>query len=167
MEQKRAGIADVPDISRIHAQSWKSAYKGIIPQAYLDDLKEDFWVAAFDGWISNNLLTVQLMVDEQCPVGCIAYGKSRDEALPGWGEIVSIYLLPEYFGKGVGELLLQSAIKDMKNMGFEKIYLWVLEENLRAQKFYQKCGFSFTDDKISFEIAGKQLVDVRFVYPIK
>jgi len=41
MEIRTATLDDVPDISRIHALSWKAAYKGIVPQAYLDGLKED------------------------------------------------------------------------------------------------------------------------------
>ena len=51
MEIRKATIDDVKAISRIHALSWKSAYKGIVPQAYLDELKEDFWVQAFEAWI--------------------------------------------------------------------------------------------------------------------
>lgn len=53
MEIRKATIDDVKDISRIHALSWKSAYKGIVPQTYLDELKEDFWVPVFEAWIKN------------------------------------------------------------------------------------------------------------------
>lgn len=42
MEIRNAVIDDVENISKIYAQSWKTAYKGIIPQSYLDDLKDDF-----------------------------------------------------------------------------------------------------------------------------
>ena len=104
MEIRKATIDDVKYISRIHALSWKAAYRKIVPQAYLDELKEEFWIPAFTGWIKDNALAVQLIYDNGSPVGCIAYGKSRDEALPDWGEIVSLYLLPEYFGKGCGSI---------------------------------------------------------------
>lgn len=162
MEVRPATLGDVKDISKIHALSWKSAYKGMVPQQYLDELKNDFWVSAFQSWIMNGVLTVQLMVDNKLPVGCIAYGKSRDNKLPDWGEIVSIYLLPEYFGRGYGKKLFDVALTDMKKSGYRNIYLWVLKENLRARKFYEKYGFQGNHDQYYFEIMGKELVDVRY-----
>jgi len=110
MEARKATIDDVQDISRIRALSWKSAYKGIVPQAYLDELKEDFWVPSFTDRIKNNVLTVQEVMDNGNAVGCISYGKSRDNNKPDWGEIVSLYLLPQYFGKGFGSKLIETAL---------------------------------------------------------
>lgn len=164
MEIKRAEQKDTASISRIHARSWKAAYKGIVPQSYLDDLKEDFWVAAFDTWLNDHVLTAAIIWDGERPAGCVAYGKARDEHMHGWGEIVSIYCLPEYFGKGFGAPLLQYALQDMRRAGFQSVYLWVLEENLRAQRFYSKHGFAKTSDCILCTISGKDLVDIRFVY---
>jgi hypothetical protein len=52
----KASTKDSEIISKLHALSWKTAYKGIVPQEYLDELKYDFWVDAFQNWISNNIL---------------------------------------------------------------------------------------------------------------
>ena len=164
MEIREAIPKDVKDISRIHALSWKSAYKGIVPQAYLDELKEDFWVSAFDAWIKDNVVTAQLIVEGGCSVGCVAYGKSRDKFLPKWGEIISIYLLPEYFGKGYGGKLLKSALLDLKQSGYQNIYLWVLKENQRARHFYEKNKLQCNGDECICEIMGKQLTDIRYIY---
>ncbi|MDD2212243.1 MAG: GNAT family N-acetyltransferase [Clostridia bacterium] len=163
MEIKKGTIDDVKDISRIHALSWKSAYEGIVPQAYLDELKEDFWVSAFTGWIKDNVLTVQIITDNGSSVGCVAYGRSRDKSLPNWGEIVSIYLLPEYFGKGYGNKLLESALLDLKKSGYQNIYLWVLKDNKRARRFYERNRLQCNKDECICEIMGKQLTDVRYV----
>lgn len=115
---RQATIQDAKIISHIHASSWKSAYRGIIPQRYLDELPDDFWINAFQGWIKANALTVLLIYDSELAVGCIAYGKSRDEKLSEWGEIVSIYLLPEYWGKGYGHQLLKAVLDDLKMAGY-------------------------------------------------
>lgn len=53
-------------------------------------------------------------------------------------EIISIYLLPDYMGRGFGKALFDSVIVELKNMGYRNIFLWVLEENLRARKFMKK-----------------------------
>lgn len=164
MEIRKATLDDVKDISRIHALSWKSAYKGVISQAYLDELKEDFWVSAFKAWIKDNILTVQLILENGIPVGCVAYGNSRDKSLPDWGEIISIYLLPEYFGKGYGNMLLESALLDLKKSGYDNIYLWVLKENQRARDFYEKNKWQCGKDECACEIMGRKLTDIRYVY---
>lgn len=164
MEIRKASLADVEDISRIYALSWKSAYKGIIPQAYLDELKEDFWVPAFATWIKDNILIAKLISENGSSVGCVAYGKSRDKSLPNWGEIVSIYLLPEHFGKGYGNKLLEDALLDLKQSGYQNIYLWVLKENQRARHFYEKNKFQCGKDEYICEISGKQLIDIRYIY---
>ena len=62
MEIRKATIDDVRAISRVHAISLKAAYRGIIAQPYLDELKEDFWVPAFVSWLNNKVLTAQVIV---------------------------------------------------------------------------------------------------------
>ncbi|MEG6523510.1 GNAT family N-acetyltransferase [Desulfotomaculum sp. 1211_IL3151] len=138
---RRATIRDTRIISNIHASSWKIAYKDIVPQKFLDELEYDFWVSAFQNWIDNNILTAQIIYDNERPVGCITYGRSRDNKLSKWGEIVSVYVLPGYFRKGYGQKLLETALKDLKEEGFQNCYLWVLKENYNARRFYEKMGF--------------------------
>ncbi len=72
-------------------------------------------------------------------------------------------MLSEYFGKGYGQELLDTALTDMKEAGYQNIYLWVLKENFKAQKFYKKNKFQHTNDEYVFDIQGKHLVDVRYI----
>ena len=62
---RQATVRDTKIISNIHASSWKIAYKDIVPQRYLDELKYDFGVPAFQNWINNNILTAQLIYDNE------------------------------------------------------------------------------------------------------
>ena len=163
MKIKRAEIYDAPVISKIHALSWKSAYKGLVPQQYLDELNDDFWTNAFEDWISNDKVTVQIMYDNELPIGCIAYGTSRDTTLPDWGEIVSIYFLPDFMGKGHGKDLVDLALSELKTQNIREVYVWVLDGNQPARRFYEKSGFHCNDDKYSLEILGKALTDIRYI----
>ncbi len=81
-------------ISKVYEESWKFAYKDIIPQAYLDSIPEGRWASNLDrqGW--NTLLCV----DNGRIVGNSSFCQSRIEQFRGWGEVVSIYLLPSYIG---------------------------------------------------------------------
>ena len=125
-------------ISKIYEESWKFAYQGLIPQDYLDGIPTGNWAKAVDtpGW--NTLL----MLDGDQIVGTASYCHSRFEDWKDYGEIISIYFLPAYMGKGYGRALLQAAVDKLAEMGCTDILLWVLAENERAKKFYEKNGFS-------------------------
>ncbi len=149
---------DRKEISKIYEESWKSAYKGMIPQHYLDSIPEGRWVSNID----NTSQKTMLCIDNGIIVGTSSFCASRLEQFHGWGEIVSIYFLPEYMGKGYGKHLLQSVINELKKMDYHNIFLWVLEENVRARHFYEKNGFSSSGDYLSDNIGGKDLREVRY-----
>lgn len=159
---KLASIDDAFIISHIHALSWKSVYKGILPQQYLDDIQDDSWVNVIQDWMKYNVITVQIAYDNDVPMGCIAYGRSRDDGLPHWGEIVSLYFIPDYMGKGYGNKLMDKALFDMLQQGFKNVYLWVLEDNIRAQKFYEKNGFICSEEKNVIDISGQPFINIRY-----
>lgn len=147
-------------ISRIYEESWKCAYKGMIPQDYLDSITEGRWVSGFDnpGW------KTLVCMDGDRAVGTSSFCKSRFERFCDWGEVVSIYFLPDYMGKGYGKILMQCVVSELKKQGYKDIFLWVLEENMRARHFYEQIGFSPTDDFLNDNIGGKALREIRYIY---
>lgn len=161
---RKADLNDIYTISKIYALSWKKAYIGMVSQKYLDELKEDFWVEVLEDWIKNSNFSIYLLCENEKPIGCISCGKSREEQFSDWGEIPSFYLLPQYFNKGYGKLLLEKALFSLKNEGYQNIYLWVLRENLRSRHFYEKNGFKWNKEELGFEIMGEKLIDYRYIY---
>lgn len=61
-------------------------------------------------------------------------------------------------------MLLQAAVSELKKMGFDKVFLWVLEENLSARNFYEKCGFVQTERCLFSDIGGRELKEVQYCY---
>lgn len=147
-------------ISKIYEESWKFAYKGIIPQNYLDSIPEGCWATGLENPNQNTLVCIE----DGKIVGTSSFCKSRFEQYNGWGEIISIYLLPEYMGKGFGKALLELVIAELKKLGHHDIFLWVLEENWNARGFYEKAGFSVTNDFLDNNIGGKDLREIRYIY---
>lgn len=150
-------------ISKIYEESWRYAYKGIIPQHYLDSIPKGRWASNIDNPIRKTLVCI----DDDRMVGTSSFCKSRFEQFHGWGEVISIYLLPEYIGKGYGKILMEFVISELKKQGYENIFLWVLEENIKARHFYEQFGFLLTDDFLENNIGGKNLREVRYIYPIR
>ena len=150
-------------ISRIYEESWKYAYKGIIPQEYLDGIQTGDWVKRID---TVGRYTV-VAIENGRPIGTAPYSAARFPKMEGYGEINSIYLLPEYIGKGYGKPLLEAAISGLKVIGYADIFLWVLEDNLSARQFYERCGFEcsgvFKDDNIG----GRSLREIQYFYHVK
>lgn len=159
MEIRKLLECDAPNVSEIYALSWKAAYKGIIPQKYLDELSLERWIP----FLKVSPSSSHILLNGDHYIGTSAVSKAREEQMNGWGEIISLYVLPQYFGEGYGKQLFLHAIKDLKEQGYDKIYLWVLEENSRARAFYERHGFSPTKDTITIEIGGKVLTEMRYV----
>lgn len=150
------------EISRIYEESWKYAYKDIIPQSYLDSIPVGQWASGLDRDGRNTLL----MLDGSRIIGTSSYCKSRFPKFSGMGEIISIYLLPRYIGRGYGKQLLDSAIKNLGNSGYNEVFLWVLEENSHARRFYEKFGFVKSGEFLNDNIGGKDLREIQYCYRI-
>ncbi|MBR5993388.1 MAG: GNAT family N-acetyltransferase [Lachnospiraceae bacterium] len=161
MEIRELGASDDRGaVSRIYEKSWKAAYKGIVPQDYLDGIKPGRWAKNLDipGW------TNMVCIENGEFIGTSTYSKSRWDKWPDAGEVISIYLLPEYYGKGYGRPLLTATLNKLKEQGYTEVLLWVLEENSRARRFYERFGFTCTEDTMDGVIGGKTLREVRYVY---
>ncbi len=153
---------DLLIVSGIYEKSWKSAYRGIIPDTYLDSIPKGKWA---DG-LQNPKITSLLMRESGNAIGTASFSPARMENMRGFGELVSIYLLPEFMGKGYGKQLLTAAIEQLVKAGYQNIYLWVLEENKNARRFYEKFGFQESGAVLQNEIGGKALREVQYVYTV-
>lgn len=150
---------DFKSIGKIYVDSWKYAYKGIIFQEYLDNLSSEQWENSLD---KDNRYTLIAELDGKM-IATASYGKSRDDEYAGQGEIYSIYFLPEYIGKGYGKQLINVVIKQLYDLGYKKIFLWVLKDNFYARRFYEKVGFFCSGKSKEVQIGGQIVIEVQYV----
>lgn len=151
---------DMLEISNIYESSWKFAYKDIIPQNYLDSIPKGRWA----GSITKDGMTSFVLLENGRMIGTAAICKSRWGQYSDYGEIVSIYLLPDFIGHGYGSFLLKRCIEELNSLGFDKILLWVLEDNIRARRFYEKNGFVCSEIYLNADICGNALREVMYQY---
>lgn len=143
----------------IYCLSWREAYKNIIPDEYLNSLTVENCTP--NKINSNDILVIE---DNGTIVGLVNFGKARDEGCKNAGELRSIYVLPDFWMKGFGQILFSSAAKKLKGLGFEKFYLWVLKDNSRARKFYEKMGMRNTNIEQKINIGGKNLDEIKYEF---
>ncbi len=120
----------------VHWKAWHEAYPGLIRDEYLNRLTLAKCEQIAFNWTDN----LYIAKDGDRVVGFAGYGH-RDGEPQDTGEVFALYVLAEYYGKGVGRKLMDAAIKHLRK-DYQHICLWTLKENIRAIRFYQKCGFT-------------------------
>lgn len=126
--------AEIKSKAYVHWRSWHEAYADLVSQEYLDRLTLEKCEEIAFKW-SKNILIAK---DADHVIGFVGYG-DREKDDPETGEIFALYVLSEFYGKGVAQQLMNAALEQLKS--YPQICLWVLKENKRAIRFYQKCGF--------------------------
>lgn len=150
-------------ISHIYSTSWRKSYRGLISDDYLKRLPDEYWVPSVRSWLGSGQLYGMLVYEDGRPVGCAIYGRGRDAGYEDWGEIVSLYLLPDCLRRGIGSALLLEVQRALREEGYSRVYLWAIEGNDRADQFYQKHGYHRTGDRIPYRIGGQDVADIRYI----
>lgn len=137
-----ATLDDVEAIARVHVQTWQVAYRGQLPDAWLDGLSEtrraDLWRSTLQE--ADHGVLVALAADTV--IGFCDPIRSRDDdATPDTGEIAAIYVDPAHWGRGAGHALLNAGVERARRAGHHTLTLWVLATNARARRFYERAGF--------------------------
>lgn len=145
-------------ISAIYEESWKHAYRGIIPQDYLDSVPRGKWAGNFDPSERSALVCEE---DGEL-IGTATIAPSRWDRYPDCGEVISLYLKPGSAGKGHGRELMEYALNELRKRGYTRVILWVLKENTNARGFYEHLGFTCTGDSTEGRIGGKLLTEVCY-----
>ena len=155
--------ADAAALARIHVAAWRSAYVGLMPDAYLAQLDasrfERGWEIAIDEGVSTMLAGV---IDEQVK-GFATLGDARDEDPVASGQLYAFNLLPATFGSGLALELHGAALASLAGAGHDAAYLWVAERNPRARRFYEREGWALDEGTKTEEFGGRELVEVRYV----
>jgi GNAT superfamily N-acetyltransferase len=160
-----AELADSEEISHIHILSWQSAYRGLLPDDWLDALRWEDRKVRWDAILSSsNGRRVLVALNSQDEIiGFASSGPSRDEDpdQERVHELYTIYLSPECWGEGIGTALLNAVIKEVPETA-ERLELWVMEKNIRGRAFYESKGFALDGATKPAEIDGYQLEEVRY-----
>ena len=121
----------------VHFQSWQEAYSGIVKQAYLDERT----IEKCEEMAVNTMDNTIIAKDGERVVGFAQYGKYNYGDLENAGEIIALYVLADYYGKGIGYRLMQEAMQYLSD--YPHIVLFVIKDNQRAIDFYTRYGFRF------------------------
>ncbi|MDO0924918.1 GNAT family N-acetyltransferase [Streptomyces sp. TG1A-8] len=156
-------LADCDRVSGIRVRGWQHAYRGLMPQAYLDGLSAAADAGRRRARFGQGDGPAGDLVAERGGevVGWAAYGPYRDGAArTGDAELYALYVDPARLGEGIGRALLAAA--DARCAWSPRMRLWVVGDNVRARRFYESAGFRADGAEEAFEVDGVPVTEVRY-----
>jgi RimJ/RimL family protein N-acetyltransferase len=145
--------ADAPAVASVHVKSWQTTYRGQIPDEVLDNLSVDESQAMWARAIPRGEVWVALADDEV--VGFACTGPARE--VEGIFQLYAIYFLPSAWGSGLAAPLAQAALGDAPDT-----IVWVLEDNQRARRFYERLGFTLDGTTREEEFGSAVVKELRY-----
>jgi ribosomal protein S18 acetylase RimI-like enzyme len=167
MPIRDATLADVPAIARVHVDSWRVTYRGLMPDDLLAGLsykdRERQWTAAITRADTGRGCLVVADEGEDGIVGFASGGQCRGD----WGydgELYAIYLSAAHQGRGLGKALHLAVAERLAAQGRTSMLTWVLDTNAGARGFYEALGGIRAGEKTE-EMDGATLREVAYGWP--
>lgn len=159
-----ANKEDVDALASIYSKTFQQAFRGIIPDDFLkqkfsyERLKDSLYKRLNEG-----MATCCIVFKDDIPVGMQTFMKeSSNDQENSEIELGTFCVLPEYWRQKIGEEFINWSLNEYKGKGYTKVNLWVVEENTRARRFYEKLGFSHHEE-IRIINPGREIKEYRYI----
>ena len=137
MRIKAATSADLPNIAALHIRSWRDAYAGILPAAFLGEPLERAFTRY---WHQADIQPRDVVL--------VAKNNGLCGFITVWCRpapyIDNLHVKPSLRSNNIGTALLQAAAAELLARGHKTAHLWVFENNPRAIRFYERMGGTIT-----------------------
>ena len=154
---------DAMAVARVHVRSWQAAYRALLPNEYLNRLRPEDRAQRYDFTHQDPLKPYTIVAADSTTVyGFVTTMPSRDDDLPGYGELCALYVDPEQWGQGIGASLIVAARSRFAHLGFQNAFLWLLTGNMRAAHFYQIDGWAADGKQRTDTVWGVRVEEVRY-----
>lgn len=160
---RRAAPGDEDAVARVHVRSWQTAYRGLLPSDYLDRLAPVEWAARYTfAEAGPGLPHTTVAVGEDGICGFTTTGWCRDPDKEGVGELYAIYVHPDWWGRGVGRLLIGDVRCRLVEQRFSEAVLWVLVGNELAERFYRTDGWEPDGHRRLLDVHNITVDEIRY-----
>src|SRR5258708_7173666 len=155
--------ADAIAVARVHVRSWQTAYRTLLPDDYLDQLRPEDATQGYDFSDPEPLRRRTIGATEDGLIfGFVTTAPAREPDLPDHGELCALHVVPEQWGRGMGLALVSAARARLLELGFRKAVLWVLAGNVRADRFYRIDGWEPDGLQRTDSVWGVTVNEIRY-----
>ncbi len=158
---RQADFDDSAGIGRVHVEVWRSAYRGILPDDFLDALSDIRHSASWADILDTQDRVGGTFIAEAEEDGIVGFADCGPERAAGdakKGEVGAIYVLPAWQRRGVGTNLMETCAGHLAVDGAETLAVWVLEANRPAGEFYEALGGEPAESR-QIQFAGEELTE--------
>ena len=169
MKYRYAERGDLSALARLHVATWQAASRGMILDEFLDAVDESHALQRLDSVIDVLPRQVGVVEIDDDVVGFCRFGPSKESDVPpATTELFALNVEPGHWRRGVGRLLTEQVLSELKSRGAGACTLWVLTDNARARRFYEALGF-FEDGATRTEAADTEhpLHELRYCRPLR
>jgi ribosomal protein S18 acetylase RimI-like enzyme len=163
-----AGTRDIEAIAALHADSWRRHYRGAYSDEFLDgDVFDDRLVVWTDRLARpRSRANVCTIVAERDGI-LVGFAHTIFEDDPTWGALLdNLHVRHDSKGCGIGtRLMSETAEAVIERSPSSGLYLWVLEQNISAQAFYEARGGTCAGREVWETPGGAAVVGLRYVWP--
>lgn len=162
-------VDDADAIALVHVTAWQAAYRGVMPDDFLDGLDVTTRAGQWrEGLVAPTEVRRWVATLDGDVVGFAVAGPVRDADLgPDVGELWAINVAPTAWRGGAGTALIDAAVGELRSRGHDSAILWVVRENDRARRFYESAGWSPDGAEKTGEFGGAEVVEVRYRRPLR
>lgn len=154
---------DALAVAQVHVRSWQIAYRTLLPEDYLDQLRPEDRADKYDFATRDPLKPQTIVATEAGQIfGFATTAPSRQPDLPAYGELCALYVDPEHWGRGIGAALVSAARNQLVLQGFRKSFLWMLAGNARANRFYQLDHWTPDGQRRTDTVWGITVDEIRY-----
>ena len=163
---RAARRGDIAAIAKVHVETWRATYAGIITDEYLVSMTESKQALQWDGWVRRARVPEVVLVAEadDVPGGrIIGFGNcGRARGAPRSGEVFTLYVTPDWQGQGIGRRLLAELFTELYAGGLNDAVVWVLSAN-PSRFFYEVMGGKRIAERPD-QFAGAKLVETAYAW---
>jgi GNAT superfamily N-acetyltransferase len=154
---------DAAPIARVQVETWRSAYRGIVPDGHLASLSEEQRTDRWREILRTDDHTLVAEYDREV-VGFASGGPIREPIESYDAELYAIYLLPGSQRRGIGRALVTELARRLDGKGLQRMAVWLFEANRAATHFYERLGAVRIGSK-EREVGGLLLPLVAYGWP--
>ena len=162
---REATLEDIPEVAKLHVDSWNKTYKGIIEQEHLDNMKNnlDKRIERMKNEFNLRKMIVVILDNEIVAFSEFTLTNEFSKDLDIDCELCGLYVKNEYLGKGIGSKVFDYVKNIFVENSKKKMGLWCVKENNNAINFYIRKGGIQVKEK-PFTLAGKDYSELAFIY---
>jgi len=160
---REAALTDFEDIALLHTKSWRTAYKGLLSDGYLEnnlvDERKKYWKEKL-----TSLSAKEFVIVAEDESGIVGFAAVMDKPEKTYDALLdNLHVQPDLKGQGLGGKLMKEVAQRLLNSGRKSFYLWVLKGNTPAELFYKAKG-ARVEDKGTGMFGGQEIEETRFVW---